>query len=138
MVLAVGSLAFRVKMYPYQHSRRMNLNTLETAHKLVESLAEKKGEKIILLDLQEIASFTDYFIICSGTSERMLNALSDAVVDCAKKDGGLPARVEGSADHGWVVIDCGDIVVHLFSPTQREYYRLEALWDKGKTLVKLQ
>jgi ribosome-associated protein len=111
---------------------------LETAHKLVESLAEKKGEKIVLLDIQEVASFTDYFIICSGTSDRKLNALSDAVAQCAKKDGGLPARVEGVSDYGWVVVDCGDIVVHLFSPTQREYYRLEALWEKGKTLIRLQ
>lgn len=105
---------------------------------MVESLAEKKGEKILLLDIQEIASFTDYFIICSGTSDRMLNALADSVVDCAKKEGGLRTRVEGSSNYGWVVVDCGDIVIHLFSPSQRDYYRLESLWEKGKTLVKLQ
>ena len=68
----------------------------------------------------------------------MLNALADSAVDCAKKEGGLRTRVEGSSNYGWVVVDCGDIVIHLFSPTQREYYRLESLWEKGKTLVKLQ
>lgn len=68
----------------------------------------------------------------------MLNALADTAVDSAKKEGGLHTRVEGSPDHGWVVVDCGDIVIHLFSPAQRDYYRLEALWEKGKTLVKLQ
>jgi len=105
---------------------------------LVESLAEKKGENIILLDIQDIVSFTDYFIICSGTSDRMLNALADAVAETAKKVGGLRARVEGSPNYGWVLVDCGDIIIHLFSTTQREYYQLESLWDKGKTLVKLQ
>lgn len=68
----------------------------------------------------------------------MLNALADAAVDCAKKDGKLRARVEGKSGYGWVVVDCGDIIIHLFSPTQRDYYTLEKLWEKGRTLVRLQ
>ena len=62
----------------------------------------------------------------------MLNALSDAVAQCAKKEGGLPARIEGVSDFGWVVVDCGDIVVHLFSPTQREYYHSKLYGKREK------
>ena len=111
---------------------------LEIARHIVDALAEKKGEKIVLLDIQELASFADYFIICSGTSDRMLNALADAVVDSAKRQHGLKARIEGKPDFGWIVVDCGDIIVHLFSPSQRDYYSLEKLWDKGKTILRLQ
>ena len=108
------------------------------ARAIVNSLEEKKGEDIVLIDIQEVASFADYFIIASGTSDRMLNALSDAVHDTVKKDFGLNARREGQAQTGWLVVDLGDIVVHLFSAEQRNYYHLEQLWDNGKVLVRVQ
>ena len=95
-----------------------------------------KGEDTILLDIHEIASFTDYFIICSGTSERMIRSLSDAVIDVAAKYK-LREKVEGLPGVGWSVIDLGDIVVHIFSPEQRSYYRLEQFWSQGKILVRL-
>lgn len=116
----------------------MDQTTLDTAHQLVNALEEKKGENIVLLDIHEIASFADYFVICSGTSNRMLNSLSDVVEETARHVTRTPIRVEGSPDHGWMVVDCGDIVVHLFSPSQRDYYRLEELWEHGKVLVHLQ
>lgn len=68
----------------------------------------------------------------------MLNSLADAVQDGARGAFALKGREEGQARDGWLVVDFGDIVVHLFSPEQREYYRLEQLWDKGKVLVRLQ
>jgi ribosome-associated protein len=92
----------------------------------------------MLLDIQDIASFTDYFIIGNGTSDRMLDALADAVRDTARNDYKLHARSEGRPSDGWLVIDFGDIVVHLFSPDQREYYQLEKLWEHGKILIRLQ
>jgi len=104
----------------------------------VNTLEEKKGEDIVLLDIHEVASFADYFVIVSGTSDRMLNALADAVQETVKKEYGLNAREEGQAQTGWLVVDFGDIVVHLFSKEQRDYYRLEQLWEKGKVLVRLQ
>ena len=91
-----------------------------------------------MLDIHEIASFTDYFVICSGTSDRMLSSLSKAVQDEVKEKFGLNTIQEGQPSGGWLVADFGDVVVHLFSPDQREYYRLEELWDKGKVLVRLQ
>jgi ribosome-associated protein len=101
-------------------------------------LEDKKGENLILLDIQEIASFTDYFIIGNGTSDRMLDALANSVRDTARDDYALHSRSEGRPSDGWLVIDFGDIVVHLFSPDQREYYQLEKLWETGKVLVRLQ
>jgi ribosome-associated protein len=116
----------------------MEQNTLDIAHKLVTALEEKKGEDILLMDIHEIASFADFFIICSGTSDRMIRALADIVEEEARHATKLPVRVQGSEDTGWVVVDCGDIVIHLFSPSQRDYYRLEELWERGKVLVRLQ
>ena len=101
-------------------------------------MEDKKGENLLLLDIHEIASFTDYFIIGNGTSDRMLDALADAVRDTAREDFKLHSRSEGRPSDGWLVVDFGDIVVHLFSPDQRDFYQLEKLWEQGKVLVKLQ
>lgn len=90
------------------------------------------------MDIQQIAPFTDYFILCNGTSDRMLQSLADAVLEDAKKQFGLNASIEGHPIDGWLVVDLGDVVVHLFSPDQRDYYDLEKLWDRGKILVRLQ
>jgi ribosome-associated protein len=101
-------------------------------------LEEKKGENILLLDIKDQASFADYFIICSGTSDRMLRALSESVGEHVHKALKLNARIEGVSEDGWLLIDYGDIIVHLFSPEKRNYYRLEELWAAGKVLVHLQ
>ncbi len=102
-------------------------------------MEEKKGENIVLLDIHEIASFTDYFIICSGTSDRMLDSLADAVIE---KEHAITdndkRKAEGVPSSGWMLIDLDDIIVHLFSPDQREYYQLEQLWERGKILLRLQ
>ena len=111
---------------------------MEIARKTVDVLEERKGENIILLDIHEIASFADYFVICTGTSDRMLSALADAVSESTHQNFHLAARIEGRPEDGWMVVDLGDTVVHLFAPEQREYYHLEQLWEKGKTLLRLQ
>lgn len=100
-------------------------------------LEEKKGEKILLLDIHEIASFTDYFVLCNGTSDRMLDGLARAVSEAGHKEV-LIAGIEGRSEDGWLLVDLGDVVVHLFSPDQRDYYRLDQLWEKGKVLLRLQ
>jgi ribosome-associated protein len=104
----------------------------------VNALEEKKGDNIVLLDLRGVATFADYFVICSGTSDRMLNSLADAVQEAGKKQHGLNSRMEGEPSDGWLVVDFGDVVVHLLSPDQRNYYQLEQLWEKGKVLLRLQ
>jgi ribosome-associated protein len=117
---------------------RCILNTVEITRTVIDALEEKKAEKILLLDIHEVASFTDYFVICSGTSDRMLDSLADGVMRKVREVHQLHGHAEGAPSGGWMIVDFGDIVVHLFSPDQREYYQLEELWSKGKILVHLQ
>lgn len=98
----------------------------------------RKGEDILLLDIKDVASFTDYFVVCTGTSDRMLDALADSTLETVREQHRKRGRKQGEAREGWVVVDYGDVVVHLFSPDQREYYGLEELWHAGKVVIKLQ
>lgn len=117
---------------------RCNLESLEKAHLLVDVLEEKKAEKILLLDIHEITTIADYFIICNGTSDRMLQALSGAIRDFSKQELSIPITIEGDSRAGWMIADLRDVVIHFFAPDQRDYYKLEQLWNKGKRLVTLQ
>jgi ribosome-associated protein len=111
---------------------------LEIAQTIINVLEEKKGEKILLIDINQISSFTDYFIICTGTSDRMLDALADSVVKSVHEKHNIKGRIEGTSRCGWVLIDFGSILVHLFSPDQRDYYQLEKLWQEGKIILHVQ
>jgi len=110
---------------------------LNLARDIVDALEDKKGEDIVLLDIKDIASFTDYFIICTGTSDRMLDALANTAVDEIKKKYKKKGKKQGLSRDGWVVVDFGDVVVHLLSPDQRDYYGIEELWEDGKVLLRL-
>lgn len=101
-------------------------------------LEEKKGENIVLLDVTGVASFTDYFILCNGSSTRMLDALAESLDRSARTEFSLHSRIEGKPDDGWILLDMGDIVIHLFDPDQRKYYSLDELWNTGKVIVKFQ
>jgi ribosome-associated protein len=111
---------------------------LNLAHTIIDALEDKKSEDIILLDLKGIVSFTDYFIICTATSNRMLNALADGVVERTRLEHKKKGRIEGTPDAGWMIVDYGDIVVHLFDADLRRYYKLEELWGEGKVLLRVQ
>lgn len=89
------------------------------------------------MDIKEISSFTDYFVISSGTSSRMLDSLTTQVERNVKTTYHKTAQPQGSADSGWIVLDYGDVVVHLFSPDQRAYYKLEDLWAEGNVVLRL-
>ena len=112
------------------------LNNLQIANGIAVALEEKKGEEITVLDISQVSSFSDYFIICNGTSDRMLKSLSDTVIETSKRNF-LMDRLEGRPENGWVLVDLGDIIVHLFSPDQRDYYQLEELWSNAKVVLKL-
>lgn len=101
----------------------------------MNTLEERKGENILLLDIRKVADYADYFILCTGTSDRMLNALGDAVVEKLKKAKVPVAKREGQPAEGWIIVDAGDVIVHLFSPEKREFYQIEELYAEGKTLV---
>jgi ribosome-associated protein len=91
-----------------------------------------------LIDIKNLAVFADYFIICSGTSERMLSALADSVAEFVHEKYHYPVHTEGEPHEGWILLDLGDIIVHIFSGSQRNYYKLEDLWSQGKILLHLQ
>jgi ribosome-associated protein len=111
---------------------------LQLARGIVDLLDEKKGEEILLLDLVGVCSFTDYFVLCSASSERTLQALADAIHERVKVELGAAAgHVEGKAESGWLLLDYGGVVVHLLSPEMRRYYRLEDLWRAGRVLVRI-
>ena len=113
------------------------MEPIDVARSVVDALSERKGEDILLLDIQEQTVIADYFVICSGTSPRMINALIQGVKEAVKQDFSLHTRIEGTPEHGWMLADYGDVIVHVFSEEQRDFYRLEELWAEGKVLVRL-
>jgi ribosome-associated protein len=91
------------------------------------------------LDLSDVSLFTDFFVICNGTSERQVRALAEGVREVAKQEFGLlPHHIEGEPFSGWVLLDYLDVVVHIFSPELRAFYDLEGLWQEAKVLVRMQ
>jgi ribosome-associated protein len=94
--------------------------------------AEKKAINMVVLDLREIASFTDYFIIANGTNERQVQAISDAVVETLKQAGSPVIRVEGYKTAEWILLDYGDFVMHIFGEKSRKFYDLERLWRESR------
>jgi len=98
----------------------------------LEAADEKKAMASVVLDLREIASFTDYFVITSGTNERQVQAISDGIVELLKKSGTPALRVEGYKTAEWILLDYGDFVVHIFDEKARRFYDLERLWRESK------
>jgi len=90
------------------------------------------------LNIREVSVLADFFVICSGSSARMVKALMNEVLDEVKKEFKQNARVEGEPLAGWMLADFGDVIVHIFSPDRREYYDLEELWAEAKTILRLQ
>jgi len=104
----------------------------EIAEAILEYAADRKAQDIVELDLRGIIGYTDYFVICSGRSDRQTKAIHDAIHEGMKKEHGLlPRRVEGLTNGRWILMDYLDVVVHVFTPETREYYRLEQLWGEA-------
>ena len=97
-----------------------------------------KGEDIHLMDIHENSVIADFFVICSGTSDRMVKALIVEARDEVKKEFGVKARLEGEPQAGWMLADFGSVILHIFSPSRREHYSLEELWSEAKTILRLQ
>ena len=92
----------------------------------------------MLLDIRPVSTIADYFVICSAETERQIRAVVEAIDEGIKQDTGIDPRVEGKPDTGWVVLDYNDVVIHIFSEEQRDFYRLERLWGKAPPVVVLQ
>jgi ribosome-associated protein len=114
------------------------LDQLELARRIVEVIADKMGEDVLLLDIREISILADYFVIGSATSERQAKAIVDGIKQEAKQAFDVrPLHVDGEAATGWILMDYGGVVVHLFTPEVRAYYDLEGLWRDGRVVVRM-
>ncbi len=98
----------------------------------IHAASEKKALDLVVLDLREIASFTDYFVLTTGSNERQVQAILDAVYETLKKSGSAAARIEGYKTAEWILLDYGDFVVHVFERKARQFYDLERLWREAK------
>ena len=93
--------------------------------------ADKKAGEVVELDLRDVLGYTDWFLICTGNTERQTKAIHDGILaGCKHEHGTLPRRVEGFSRGDWILMDYLDVVVHIFTPATREYYRLEQLWGE--------
>jgi len=120
---------------PIPRAEVASINTDELDEPIMRTLhaaAEKKAIETVVLDLREIASFTDYFVITSGANERQVQAISDEVFETMKKAGTPALRVEGYKTAEWILLDFGDFVFHVFDEKARKFYDLERLWRESR------
>jgi ribosome-associated protein len=101
-------------------------------------VAERLGSDIVLLDMQEVSLLADYFVLCNAESSPQFRAILDEVNKQAKAAGGRLLHVEGDAASGWLLLDYGAVVVHIFDPDLRSYYNLEGLWKDARLVVRIQ
>jgi ribosome-associated protein len=108
------------------------------ARRIVDIVSDKQAEDVVMLDLREASIITDYFVLCSGTSDRQIKAITDEVVQTVSRENKQkPLRTEGKADSEWILLDYGSVVVHIFSPEMRDLYRLEKVWAKAVPVLRI-
>jgi len=116
-------------------TKNQNLTGEQIARRIADLLDDKKGVEITALDVRGLANFADYFVFCSGRSDRQTKALHDAVREGMKADPGLlPVHTEGERERRWILLDYGDVIAHIMIPEVRDYYRLEQLWSDAPQL----
>jgi ribosome-associated protein len=106
----------------------------EAVRLAVQAAEEKKAENPVILDLREVASFTEFFLICNGSNPKQVQAISYSVEDSLRKAGKRPLHIEGYNSAEWILLDYGDFIVHVFNNTARRFYDLERLWRDAKRL----
>ena len=104
------------------------------AKDIAEFASDKKALDIVVLDMRKVANFCDYFVLCSGNTDRQVKAVADGIEEGLYTRGIKVKRPEGMMDKNWVVLDLGDVVAHVFQKDAREFYRLEYLWQEAKTV----
>ena len=109
----------------------------EVARLIVEVASEKLAADIVMLDLRGLASFTDYFVVMSADSSRLIQALEEDIATTMKESNLSIHRREGTAASGWVLMDCSDVIVHIFAPEEREFFGLEKLWARAPQVVRI-
>jgi ribosome-associated protein len=117
---------------PVPAGKAETIDSTALAERVAEIASDRKAVDIRVLDLRGIVGYTDFFVICSGNSERQTKAIHDAIHQTLKDELGLlPRRSEGSGESRWILMDYLDCVVHIFTPAAREFYRLENLWGEA-------
>ncbi len=100
-----------------------------------KAISEKKGEDIRILDIHDISSFADYFIIAAGSNKKQIQTIADNIEEKLKKIGTEPKGIEGYPEASWVLMDYGEFIVHIFSAEERLFYDLERIWKDGKEIT---
>jgi ribosome-associated protein len=111
---------------------------LDLARRIVELAEDKKAADIVLLDLGGLTTLADAFVICSGGSERQIDAIADGIVAGLRDEGVKPIGREGTPESHWVLLDYGSVIVHVFTPPERDYYSLERHWAAARTVLRVQ
>ena len=111
---------------------------LDLAHRIVELAEDKKAADIVLLDLAELTTLADAFVICSGGSERQIDAIADGIIEKLREEGVRPIGREGTPASHWVLVDFGSVIIHVFTPPERDYYGLEKHWSAAPVVVRVQ
>ncbi|MDQ6693731.1 MAG: ribosome silencing factor [Chloroflexota bacterium] len=114
------------------------LDSNNLARKIVDIAADRKAEDIVMLDISKVSIIADYFVICNGTGDRHVRAISKEIDENLGHDGVQPINIEGMADAKWVLIDYGSVLVHIFDPETRDFYRLEQLWTGAQPVLVVQ
>lgn len=104
---------------------------------IVDAAADKKAADIRLLDVRELTTLADYFVICQGSSDRQINAIIDGIRQELKEHGESIYHLEGTAESGWILMDYGSVLTHVFSADRRNYYQIEALWQEAPTILRM-
>lgn len=104
------------------------MNILDKTKKIAKAISDKKGDDIVLLDVEGLTIIADNFVVASASNENHVKTLADEVLNKLAEDGDRPLRVEGLQEGRWVVIDYGDVLVHIFHAKERDFYQLERLW----------
>ncbi len=115
-----------------------DLAPLDLARRIVELAEDKKAADIVLLDLGDLTTLADAFVICSGGSERQISAIADGIVEGLRDERVKPIGREGTSQSHWVLIDYGSVIVHVFTPPERDFYQLERHWSGAKVVVRVQ
>ncbi len=118
--------------------KEVSLTDYSSISRLVfDAIANKQARDILLLDVSKVTSLADYFILCTADSERQLQAISDHVQELLYYKGETIRKQQGTSDSGWVILDYGFIIIHIFTPETRRYYELEKIWKGANTLIKM-
>jgi ribosome-associated protein len=118
--------------------KQRQLEPAQIARLAVDVASDKKATDIVLLDIRGVSVIADYFVICTGANPRQIRAIANAIDEKLGEQGQPAFSREGSPDSGWLLLDFSDVIVHIFGPKEREYYRLERLWSNAKTVIYLQ